>query len=164
MDSKEDLLDSKLEDAFRVEPPESLHSRLLAIAEQAPVTASRRARSDLSAERRRSGTLAGLLNWLRPAASQWRFAVPACAVAAAVAVLWVAGVRTSPQSAPVVALTAEQQSEAVRDFITVMRYLNASTALAHNGVHNELGTGLMMAFERGEQSFRDSSNRVTNGG
>jgi anti-sigma-K factor RskA len=165
MDRNEELLERRLQDVYRVEPPESLRGRLLAIADAVDRSA---APQSVVARSRHSTRTRWHSRWLgrfAPAAPQWRLAVPACAVAAAVAVLWIAGVRTSPESVPVAAVElTEQQHEAIADFVTVMKYLNASTALAHRSVHNELGSGLMTAFERGEQSFRDSSNRVTNGG
>lgn len=162
MDSNDKSLERRLEAAFRIEPPASLHPRLLAIADEAP--APQPHRSGESAPRR------GVLAWAgidRILDFQWRLAVPAFAVAAAVAVVWVAGTRVAPE-APLVAdtedMTAIEQQEAIRDFVIVMSYLQAATASAHRGVQEEIGTGLMTAFNRGEQSFTEMSNELTNGG
>lgn len=166
MDRDDDLLERRLREAYRIEPRESLRERLMAI----PDTVAQRApQPERTHAPRRGGfgwpkfavpALPGLANF------QWRLAVPAFAVAAAVAVLWVAGINTAPQSVPVAGseLTTQQQQEAIRDFVIVMNYLQAATASAHRGVQGEIGGGLLMAFNRGEQSFTELSNEVTNGG
>jgi len=152
MHRKDKLLKRRLEKAYGVEPPETLYQRLIEIPDSVPQPEPARARPR---------TRTGWLNF------QWQFAVPALSVAAAVAVLWTAGVRINsdqPASNTSQVAATTQQQQAVRDFVTVMTYLQASTARVNRGVQNEVGAGLMTAFERGEQSFKDSSNRVTNGG
>ena len=156
MDRKDKALERRLQDVYRVEPPEALHGRLLKIAAESPRHAEQPARSSKQRRTRRI--------WLD---FRWRLAVPALSVAAVIAVLWTAGVRISPDTTTMppdteAALTANQ--EAVRDFVIVMGYLQAYTARVNREVNSELGAGLMTAFERGEQSFKDSSNRVTNEG
>jgi len=152
MHRRDKLLERRLKQAYGVEPPESLYQRLIEIPDNVPQPEPSRARS-----RRRTG-------WLN---FQWQFAVPALSVAAAVAVLWTAGVRINSDQPVLITnevAATTQQHQAVRDFVTVMTYLQASTALVNRGVQKEVGAGLITAFERGEQSFKDSSNRVTNGG
>ena len=151
MHRKDKLLKRRLERTYGVEPPESLYRRLMEIPDNVP----QHERSAVKTRARKP--------WL---SFQWQLAVPALSVAAAVAVLWTAGIRiNSDLPAPVAdEVAAATQEQAVRDFVTVMTYLQASTARVNRGVQNEVGAGLMAAFERGEQSFKDSSNRVTNGG
>ena len=157
MDSKDEALQRMLQETYRIEPPRPLRQRLLDIAEEVPQPAE--AQTQRARATRRKGR-----HWLN---FQWRLAVPAMAAAAAIAVLWGGGIRMPTHDAlqnagAPSATTVEQQ--AVRDFVIVMNYLQASTVRINREVNAELGAGLMTAFERGEQSFRDSSNRITNGG
>lgn len=167
MDKDTDTLERRLEQTFAVEPPPQLRERLLRIPETVPAID---AAAGPRPAPRRSGffqPLAALLPGF-----EWRLAFPAFAVIAAVGVLWVAGMRALPE-APVLAgadeaaIAEQQQAEqqqAIRDFVIVMNYLQVATARAHRGVRDEIGTGLMTAFNRGEQSFTELSNEVTNGG
>ena len=157
MDSKDKALERLLHEAYQIEPPQSLRQRLLDIAEEVPQPVEER--TQRSGATRRKGS-----RWLN---FQWRLAVPAMAAAAAIAVLWGGGIRIPANdglqnAGTPSAMTVEQQ--AVRDFVIVMSYLQASTVRINREVNTELGARLMTAFERGEQSFRDSSNRITNGG
>jgi anti-sigma-K factor RskA len=156
MNDRHRSLEEQLQDAYRVEPPDALKQRLLAIPDEVPQAA----RKDRSGTRRSYMLPA----WL--AAFDWRLAVPALCVIAVVAIVWTAGLRLAPVDTPpeVDAATRIAQEQAVRDFIIAMNYLQISTARANAAVQGELGAGLMIAFERGEQSFKDTSNRVTNGG
>lgn len=160
MTDHNDALERRLQEAYRVEPPESLKESLLAIPDNVP-----RAAEEPASRARRNRLLPA---WL--GAFEWRLAVPAFAVIAAFTMIWGAGLRLVQDgpgpAADTVALTEQEQArkQAIRDFVTVMNYLHRSTARAHTAVQSELGAGLMTAFERGEQSFKDSSNRVTNGG
>ncbi len=155
MNDDDDLLEQRLQDAFRVAPSQTLKDRLLAIPDTV---------AQLQPEPDEPRGIAGrLAAWF--GTFDWRLAVPATAVAAAIAIVWAAGLQlgsqngTQPDEATLIA-----QREAIRDFVIVMEYLNDSTARANAAVQGELGAGLLLAFERGEQSFKDTSNRVTNGG
>lgn len=149
-------LEQRLRDAYCVEPPEALKRRLLAIPDNVPQAEPP---ADSGATRLRIWR-----GW--PDAFAWHRAVPALSVITAIAVLWVAGLRmTSDDPVPENdAATRIAQEQALRDFVIVMSYLHTSTARANAAVRSELGVELMTAFERGEQSFRDTSNRITNGG
>ncbi len=148
---KDKVLKRRLEDAYRTEPPESLYRRLIEIPDKVP-----------QPERPPARTRAKN-SWLN---FRWPLAVPALSVAAAIAALWAAGIRIPPENptAPPDQVVLTAQEQAVRDFVVVMTYLQASTSRVNREVQTEVGAGLMAAFERGEQSFKDSSKRVTNGG
>lgn len=159
-------LEQQLRAAYRVEPPSGLKERLLKIPDEVAQSAPSPAVGALPP--RASLQSAGLFSRWRTAvaAFQWRLAVPAMAVIAAVAIVWTAGLRMTQQDTAVQndEATRIAQEQAIRDFVTVMSYLHLSTVRANAAVHDELGAGLLIAFERGEQSFRDTSNRITNGG
>ena len=154
MNEDNDLLEQRLRDAYRVAPSQALKERLLEIPDKVPQ--AHPVDTDREHKRRLSAWFAGF---------KWRLAVPAMAVIAVIAIVWTAGLRLgSVDAPPPERATRIAQQEAIRDFIIVMEYLNDSTARANAAVQGELGAGLLLAFERGEQSFKDTSNRVTNGG
>ena len=148
-------LEQRLRDTYQLEPPAALQQRLLEIPGRLP-----RPSVSAEADRRR----AQRRGWF--AALQWPLAAPAAAVIAALAIVWTAGLwqSSAERAANEDAAARIAQEQAVRDFIIVMEYLNVSTARANAAVQGELGAGLLVALERGEQSFRDTSIRVTNGG
>jgi hypothetical protein len=148
---KDKGLNRRLEDAYRTEPPESLYRKLIEIPDKVP-------QPERPPARPRAKN-----SWLN---FRWPLAVPALSVAAAIALLWTAGTRIPPENpaAPPDRVALTSQEQAVRDFVVVMTYLQASTSRVNREVQTEIGAGLMAAFERGEQSFKDSSKRVTNGG
>jgi hypothetical protein len=154
MNDDNELLDQRLRDAYRVEPSAALKDRLLEIPNQVS--------QPLPEKTKDWGLTDRVATWL--ASFDWRLAAPAMAVIAAIGIIWAAGLQTSPTESLALEQEAIARREAIRDFIVVMEYLNDSTARANAAVQGELGAGLMLAFERGEQSFRDTSNRVTNGG
>ncbi|HMB74664.1 MAG TPA: hypothetical protein VKQ06_13905 [Gammaproteobacteria bacterium] len=166
MDRNDEFLERALREAYSVEPPAALRARLMAIPEEAPAPAQPTA----------ANLWRRLLAWpahlwpaqLTTANLQWRLAVPACAVAAAIAVLWVAGNRVAPDDGALLAGTEQateiERQQAIREFVIVMNYLQTATASAHRGVQGEIGTGLMTAFNRGEQSFTELSKEISNGG
>lgn len=154
MNNEHDTLDRHLQDAYRVEPPEALKQRLMEIPKFVPQEAP-------------APTKPSLLSRLKPAwlvDFEWRQAVPAMAVAAAVGVLWFSGMQLTDTDDGLGNEQRIAQEQAMRDWAVVMRYLNNSTARANAAVQNELGSGLVFAFERGEQSFKDTSNRIIQNG
>ncbi|MGD2168475.1 MAG: hypothetical protein PVF63_10240 [Gammaproteobacteria bacterium] len=147
-------LEQRLQDTYRVEPSKELKQRLLSIPEVVPRTAP-----GAGFAARASRIYAA---WT--AVFDWRVAVPALSVLAALGILWAAGMRITQEDPAADFDDATAQAQAWRDFVIVMNYLNSSTVRASAAVQGELGAGLMAAFERGEQSFKDTSNQVTNGG